>query len=79
MLANVVASGMLGTTSSMMQARLLAVALATLVVTPASARNLALLVAVTNDVILIWRELKRRGFRGADMTVLPDFSFESIR
>ena len=52
----------------------------------ASARNLALLVAVSqyeekairtlegqnNDVILIWRELKRRGFQPADMTVLAD-------
>jgi hypothetical protein len=70
----------------MIQVRLLALALAALFVTPASARNLALLVAVTqyeeasirglegpnNDVILIWRELKRRGFQGADIAVLAD-------
>lgn len=54
--------------------------------TPALARNLALMVAVTqydekairslegpnNDIILMWRELKRRGFQPADVTVLAD-------
>lgn len=54
--------------------------------TPAAARNLALLVGVTqydeksirtlegpnNDVILMWRELKRRGFRPEDMTVIAE-------
>jgi hypothetical protein len=53
---------------------------------PASAKNLALLIGVTqydetairtlegpnNDVILIWRELQRRGFKSADMAVLAD-------
>ncbi len=53
---------------------------------PSSAKNLALLIGVTqydekairtlegpnNDVILIWRELQRRGFNSADMTVLAD-------
>ncbi len=57
-----------------------------LCVCPATARNLALMVAVTqydekairslegpnNDVILIWRELIRRGFKPADITVLAD-------
>jgi len=53
---------------------------------PADARNHALMVAVTqydeqsirplegpnNDVILMWRELRRRGFAPSDMTVLAD-------
>lgn len=65
---------------------LLAIVLPLLGCTPAAARNLALLVAVTqydekkirslegpnNDVILLWRELMRRGFQSADMTVLAD-------
>lgn len=52
----------------------------------AHARNLALMVGVTrydekiirplegpnNDVVLMWRELRRRGFQPADMTVLAD-------
>ena len=52
----------------------------------AQARNLALMVGVTqydekvirplegpnNDVVLMWRELRRRGFQPADMTVLAD-------
>jgi Caspase domain len=51
-----------------------------------SARNLALMVGVTrydektirtlegpnNDIILLWRELRRRGFQQADMTVLAE-------
>lgn len=54
--------------------------------TPALSRNLALMVAVTqydekairslegpnNDIILMWRELRRRGFEPADVTVLAD-------
>ena len=53
---------------------------------PAAARNLALMVAVThydekairslegpnNDIVLTWREFRRRGFLPADMTVLAD-------
>ena len=54
--------------------------------TTAQARNLALMVGVTrydekvirplegpnNDIVLVWRELRRRGFQSTDMTVLAD-------
>ncbi len=63
-----------------------AACLAGAVAPTAAAKNLALLVAVTqydektirqlegpsNDVVLMWRELRRRGFQAAAMTVLAD-------